>query len=188
MRSAALILAVVLLSLVPAAAKSSKAFVMCPAGGAFADCTQAQCTTGANGTYSCSCTIRRTESAMAQQQDASQNCLKATATTVQSRFAPVRYAQLCGQDYQGPHYYPSWAWCMAALCTKTGAHKASCSCVAPPAGSTQPYVVMRSTNGYSPRQCIAPPKVWSSATEGEAQSIQHFMGAPPMIITNKKRH
>jgi len=167
-------------------AQGNGAFVMCPAGEEFADCTKAQCTGPAGGPYDCSCTVRAVESAMAKQQDTSQNCLKATATQVQSRFAPVKYAQLCGTDYQGSKYYPNWAWCMAVTCTKTKDGKADCPCTAAPAGPTQPYVVMRSTNGYSPRQCIAPPKVWSSATQGEAQSIQHFMGAPPMIITNPK--
>lgn len=169
-------------------AQDQGAFVMCPAGEAFADCTMAQCTTGENGTYNCSCIVRHIKSAMARQQDASQDCLKATNTTVQSRFAPVKYAQLCGEDYQGRKYYKTWAWCMAVLCTKEGDGKASCPCIAPPAGPTQPYGIIRHTNSYSPRQCIVPPKIWSSATEGEAQAIQHFMGAPPVIVTNRKLH
>jgi len=177
-------------ALAPAAlAQGGSPFILCPAGEAFADCTHATCTGAPGGPYSCSCVIRAVESAMSDQKtNPSLNCFKSTDTQVQSRFAPVKYAQLCGKAFQGSHYYPYWAWCIAVLCTKTGKDKADCPCTAPPAGPTAPYGVVRDRNTYSPRQCVKPPEIWSSATFGEAQAIQHFMGAPPIVVTNPPRH
>jgi hypothetical protein len=171
---------------VPAAAHKKSEFVMCRAGNAFADCTKAQCTGPTGGPYTCSCVIRSAASAMSKQPDRKDDCVKATDTTVQSRFAPIKFEQLCGPDYQGKKYYPDWAWCMAVMCNKTGRGTADCACTAPPAGATHPYVIVRDTNSYDAKLCIRPANVWSSATRGEAASIQRFMRAPPVVVTNPK--
>lgn len=183
--ASASLLCAFLLVLFAEPASAAAAFVLCPAGNAFADCTKAQCTGPAGGPYSCACVVRKVRSAMAAQSDAANECVVGTSTSVQSRFAPIKYAQLCGPAYQGKHYYPDWAWCMAVMCTRNG-KKADCACIAPPAGPTHPYGVIRSTDSYDARQCIKPARVWSSATRAEAQAIQHFMGAPAVVITNAK--